>query len=117
MIQFHCRAGNAFGGERWYKGIQVAEHGQPSDPAADTYYRAGDIERAFARSPDRLAAFTGEGGKVILKLSEALCVKFEGQFAFTLHFRNYRRPLLIATEDVRRALGGGSQESVFDRRG
>ena len=117
MNHLHYLDGNAFRAAMLTHGIHVAAHRRPGDPAGDTYYRAGDIERAFARSPDRLAAFAGEGGKVILKLSEALCVKFEGQFAFTLHFRNYRRPLLITAADVGRALGGGSQESVFDRRG
>jgi hypothetical protein len=44
-------------------------------------------------------------------------VKFQGQFSFVHEFRNYRRPLLITAADIQRALGGGSEQSVFDRRG
>jgi hypothetical protein len=115
----HLRYANptAFRAAMCTQGIHVAVRQSRWHPGGDTYYRAGDIERALVTSPDRLAAIRGEGGKVILKLSEALCVKFDGQFGFTEHARNYRRPLLVTASDINRALGGSSEHSVFDRRG
>jgi hypothetical protein len=99
------------------RGVHVAIPQLAADSAGDTFYRAGDIERAFATSTSRLAAVTGDGGKILLRLSDALCVKFQGQFSFVQEFRNYRRPLLITAADIQKALGGGSGQSVFDRHG
>lgn len=97
-------------------GIAMAKARRAGAPAGESAYRAGDIERVFMRFPQRLDVITGERGRVILNLSVALCVKFDGQFSFTHRFRNLRRPLLITTTDINKALGGHADQSVFDRR-
>jgi hypothetical protein len=113
----HYANAEAFQGAMQRRGVHAIARRRANDPTSDTYYRAGDIERAFKPSPERLIAVRGEGGKPILKLSEALCVRFDGQFGFAENVRNYRRPLLITAGDIRRALGGCRDQSVFDRRG
>jgi hypothetical protein len=117
IAQLRYANGMAFRLSMRSRGVHVAIPQLAADSAGDTFYRAGDIERAFATSTSRLAAVTGDGGKILLRLSDALCVKFQGQFSFVQEFRNYRRPLLITAADIQKALGGGSGQSVFDRRG
>lgn len=115
--QLHYANGRAFRYAMRGHGVHVAIPRTAGDAPGDTFYRAGDVERVFATSTSRLAAVTGEGGKIRLRLSDALCVKFQGQFGFVHEFRNYRRPLLVTTADIQRALGGGREQSVFVRRG
>jgi hypothetical protein len=96
--------------------IRVARSRRTGQSPDHTLYRAGDIERAFSIPAYRLAAIAGEQGQVVLKLSDALCVKFDGQFSFVHRFRNYRRPLLVTAADINKALGGRNDQSIFDRR-
>lgn len=114
MEHFSYTSPKAFIDAMRQRGIRRASNGN----GASIRFRAGDLEKAYKRGNDRnLIPIRGERGAPILRLHDALCVCFYGQFAPSRHFVNRTRPEIISGNDVRRSLGGHRQSlSVFDRR-
>lgn len=83
-----------------------------------TSYLAGDIAKAFPQMPKDLAPVRGPRGKVVLRLSQCLCVKFEGQFTVECGWQINLHPQIIKHSDIYGALGTANRkkESVFARR-
>ncbi|NQD38255.1 hypothetical protein HPT27_14600 [Permianibacter sp. IMCC34836] len=86
-------------------------------PLSEIRYRAGDIEKSIGPQQYRLTILQDKRGKCQLRLSQSLCVKFEGQFAPTHTTVLRLLPKLVNVNDIDRALGNVKGGSIYDRRG
>lgn len=99
----------------WMYGIKpVQKAGGWGQKRRQTLYRAGDIEKTFPPDPNALIAVCEPRGNILQRLSDCLCVKFEGQFNTSDVSQNNLRPSLIMYHDIQKALGGPT--SIFARR-